>query len=205
MSKAKPSRAELEQDIEALRKRVRELESRQIASAFAEEVATGSETKETASAPSPDRASVPADILCLSPHEWRDTLETVCRQLGHRPVCASDLSDLEQIQGRFALVIAADAHPETPFCAPTMNRLLSGEVPGIVVERGLLLGAMAPLIGHEFAHLHRGSSFCQIPDNLCSWGETDCQALCEAITDVLSLPPYEDVNYYDEVSYYYVH
>jgi PAS domain S-box-containing protein len=211
MSKAKPSRAELEQEIETLRNRVRELESHRITSTLAEESAMTSASEEVVDAPLPGRSAdrlehqPPADVLCLASAKWQNFLETVCRELGHRPVFARKSSDLKQIQGRFALVIAASAKPESPFCAPTMNRLLSKEVPGIVVERGLMLGAMAPFIGHQFAHLHRGSSFCRIPEDPRTLGDKDRKALRAAITDVLSLPPHKDVNYYDEVSDHDVH
>lgn len=146
------------------------------------------------------RACVPAEILCIAPSPAMESLAQVCEDLGHHCTRVTDWDSLRNLQGHFHLaVVAVKPGGHALFNGPTLHDLMVHPPGWPMVERGLLLGNMDGLRGHVHAYEQRASGYCQIGDPERPMSPDLLARIRCAIVDVLRLPAYEPVNFFDEV------
>ncbi|HRR84592.1 MAG TPA: hypothetical protein P5316_06230, partial [Phycisphaerae bacterium] len=152
------------------------------------------------------RACAPAEILCIAPSPAMESLAQVCQDLGHHCTRVTDWDSLRNLQGRFHLaVVAVKPGGHALFNGPTLHDLMVHPPGWPMVERGLLLGNMDGLRGHVHAYEQRASGYCQIGDPERPMSPDLLARIRCAIVDVLRLPAYEPVNFFDEVDDSVIH
>ncbi len=147
------------------------------------------------------RTHSPAEILCISPSPAMESLAQVCQDLGHHCTCITDADGLQNLHGQFHLaIVAVKPGGHALFNGVTLHDLMVRSSNGPMVERGLLLGNMEELRGHLHAYELRASGYCQIGDPVRPFPPDLLARIRHAIVDVLRLPAYEPVNFFDEVT-----
>lgn len=143
----------------------------------------------------------PAEVLCIAPSPAMESLAQVCQDLGHHCTCITDWDSLRNLQGRFHLaIVAVKPGGHALFNGVTLHDLMAHSSGWPMVERGLLLGNMDESRGHVHAYEQRASAYCQIGDPEQPMPPDLLARIRCAMVDVLHLPPYKPVNFFDAVS-----
>jgi signal transduction histidine kinase/ActR/RegA family two-component response regulator len=147
-----------------------------------------------------------ARIVCVSNPAHVKSLCQVLEPLGHQVTAASTPEEVARLQGHFDLgVFDINTHTNSPVSYATIFEMVGRQCPGLTVERALALDILDYLTGMQRGQIFRTSGYCQLDLGHCQLQGIDLERLTAAVNDVLSMPPWQDADFFELITDRMVH